>query len=154
LMEIFYNFYLRKIILHFEKCKLSKQGIMQIEKTGFILYTINYEACVNFYEKTLGLRVLYRKKVLTCFDFHGSYLMVEVDDETDQTEPTVPTRDRTCIRINVKDVKEACKILDINTVAYTYGEYDWGTIAKFRDPDGNLIGFRSAKEFQVDELEG
>lgn len=119
---------------------------MEILQTGFILYTINYKACTAFYGNTLGLKVLYENEMLTCYDFYGSYLMVEIDDETDQTEPTLPNRDRTCIRLNVKDVKKACKVLDKQSIPYTYGEYDWGTIAKFRDPDGNLIGFRSAKE--------
>jgi len=123
---------------------------MQIDKTGFILYTIAYQKCIDFYEHTLGLTILYSKKDLTCFDFHGSYLMVEVDDLTSNKEPFKPNRDRTCIRINVKDVKAACTVLDANGIPYTYGEFEWGTIAKFRDPDGNLIGFRSAKEFQVD----
>jgi len=123
---------------------------MHIKKTGFILYTIKYEACVNFYEQVLGLSVLYRKETLTCFNFHGSYLMVELDDETEEIEPSFPTRDRACIRINVKNVKEACKQLDSNSITYSYAEYDWGTIAKFRDPDGNLIGFRSAKEHEAD----
>ena len=127
---------------------------MHIEQTGFILYTIQYEACVNFYEITLGLTVMYRKKVLTCFDFYGSYLMVEVDDESDQLEPNIPSRDRTCIRINVKNVKEACKLLDAKAIPYTYNRYDWGTLAKFRDPDGNLIGFRSAEEYKMDLTEG
>lgn len=119
---------------------------MQILKTGFILYTINYEACVSFYGKTLGLKVLYSNEMLTCFDFYGSYLMVEIDDETEETNASLPSRDRTCIRLNVQNVKEACEVLDKNSIAYDYGEFDWGTIAKFRDPDGNLIGFRSAKE--------
>ncbi|MFK8056298.1 MAG: VOC family protein [Saprospiraceae bacterium] len=123
---------------------------MNVEKTGFILYTIAYEACVAFYEETLGLTVLYRKENLTCFDFHGSYFMVEFDDETTETETSIPTRDRTCIRLNVKDVKKACEVLDASATPYTYGEHDWGTIAKFRDPDGNLIGFRSAKEHVTD----
>ncbi|MEM6767995.1 MAG: hypothetical protein AAF655_23880 [Bacteroidota bacterium] len=56
---------------------------MQIDKTGFILYTINYEACLHFYGEILGLPILYKKETLTCFDFHGSYLMVEIDDERD-----------------------------------------------------------------------
>ena len=129
-------------------------GIMDIQKTGFILYTIAYEKCVHFYEHTLGLKVLYRKEALTNFDFYGSYLMIEVDDLTDQTEPSIPTRDRTCIRINVNDVRKACEVLDKHSIPYTYGEHDWGTIAKFRDPDGNLIGFRSAKEHVVDIAEG
>jgi len=51
---------------------------------------------------------------------------------------------------NVTDEKIARKILDEQQIAYTYSEFDWGTIAKFRDPDGNLIGFRSAKEHEMD----
>ncbi|HAA14409.1 MAG TPA: glyoxalase/bleomycin resistance/dioxygenase family protein [Cytophagales bacterium] len=123
---------------------------MNIQQTGFILYTIRYHECVQFYEHTLGLPVLYRKETLTCFDFHGSYLMVEIDDETGLTELETPVRDRTCIRINVADVKAACARLDAANIPYSYGEYDWGTVAKFRDPEGNLIGFRSANEHQQD----
>jgi len=123
---------------------------MKIAQTGFILYTLNYQACVDFYQNTLGLGILYQKEILTCFDFHGSYLMVEVDDEAKETVATKPQRDRTCIRLNVVNVKEACKNLDSNNIEYSYDEYDWGTIAKFRDPDGNLIGFRSAKEHESD----
>jgi len=124
---------------------------MQIRQTGFILYTINYKECIHFYEKLLKLKVMYRNEMLTCFDFHGSYLMVEIDDETELTEPSLPSRDRTCIRFNVEDVKKACEILDENSIAYTYNEFDWGTIAKFRDPDENLIGFRSAIEHEEDK---
>jgi len=123
---------------------------MDIAQTGFILYTIAYKQCVHFYANTLGLKVLYQKETLTCFDFHGSYLMIEIDDETDILSPSLPTRDRTCIRLNVKDVKKACEALDAASIAYTYGVYEWGTIAKFRDPDGNLIGFRSATEHVED----
>lgn len=125
--------------------------LMEIVETGFILYTINYNECVKFYKEILGLKVLYAKNELTCFDFHGSYLMVEVDDETELTQVEDNFRDRTCIRLNVKNVKDACKALDQNNIEYTYGEYDWGIIAKFRDPDNNLIGFRSAKEHQTDK---
>lgn len=49
-------------------------------------------------------------------------------------------------RINVHNVKIASQSLDKHSIDYSYGEYQWGTIAKFRDPDGNLIGFRSAAE--------
>ncbi len=125
---------------------------MNITKTGFILYTIDYKACVHFYKNILELKVLYDNEMLTCFDFHGSYLMVEIDDETEQTQVTLPQRDRTCIRLNVPNVKTACQVLDKHHIPYDYGEYDWGTIAKFRDPDGNLIGFRSAKEHETDQL--
>lgn len=123
---------------------------MKVLKTGFILYTINYQDCISFYKNTLGLNVLYKNESLTCFDFYGSYLMVEIDDETDETELSLPSRDRTCIRLNVENVKKACEVLDKNDISYSYNEFDWGTIAKFRDPDGNLIGFRSAKEHVQD----
>lgn len=124
---------------------------MKVMQTGFILYVINYEACLHFYEKVLGLPVLYRKEALVCFDFFGSYLMVEIDDETALSEVAAPARDRSCLRLNVTDVKAACEVLDAEGIAYTYGEYVWGTIAKFRDPDGNLIGFRSAREHETDQ---
>ena len=120
--------------------------------SGFILYTINYKECVAFYKDVLALKVLYTKESLTCFEFGGSYLMVEIDDETNETNPSIPSRDRTCLRLNVSDVKAACKPLDKNNIVYAYHEFEWGTIAKFRDPDGNLIGFRSAKEHESDKL--
>jgi len=123
---------------------------MEIEKTGFILYTIEYENCVEFYQNILGLEILYKKETLTCFEFGRSYLMVEIDDETNLTKATKPKRDRICLRINVTDVKQACKVLDANEISYDYNEFDWGTIAKFRDPDGNLVGFRSAREHDED----
>ena len=128
--------------------------MMEVVKTGFILYTLNYDKCVAFYHKILDLKILYKKENLTCFDFYGSYLMVELDDEAEWTSTSVPVRDRTCIRLNVNDVKNACANLDENSIPYKYHEYNWGTIAKFRDPDGNLIGFRSGKEHIVDIKEG
>lgn len=125
---------------------------MEIAKTGFILYTINYESCVTFYKEKLGLEVLYAKDTLTCFEFGGSYLMVEIDDETTDKHVSIPSRDRVCLRLNVPDVKHACKVLDKHNISYSYGEFEWGAIAKFRDPDMNLIGFRSAKEHESDKL--
>lgn len=127
---------------------------MDFVTTGFILYTIKYNECVAFYRDVLSLSILYAKEELTCFNFNGSYLMVEVDDETSLTKPEEGFRDRTCIRFNVEDVREACKILDNNNIPYNYAEHKWGTIAKFRDPDNNLIGFRSAKEHTRDKNSG
>ena len=70
---------------------------MEVLKTGFILYTI--KECVFFYERLLGLHVLYRNEMLICYDFYGSYLKLEIDDETEQTKPSIPSRDGTCIRL-------------------------------------------------------
>lgn len=125
---------------------------MQIEKTGFILYTIHYRKCVDFYRNIIELPILYEKEMLTCFEFGGSYLMVEIDDTTKASIVDTPSRDRVCLRLNVKNVKEACTKLTAHDIPFDYAEFDWGTIAKFRDPDGNLIGFRSAKEHETDSF--
>ena len=75
-------------------------------------------------------------------------LIVERADE--ELEDKTKGRDRTCLRINVPDVKACCVLLDQHGIAYQYGENSWGTVAKFRNPDGNLNGFRSDKEHQED----
>ncbi len=123
---------------------------MQIEQSGFILYVRDYHACAKFYKEVLELPILYTKNNLSCFAFGSSYLMVELDDEYDK-ENSIEGRPKTCLRLNVKNVKESCKLLDRHGIKYTYGEYSWGTIAKFKDPDDNLIGFRSAKE-HIDDM--
>lgn len=49
---------------------------MEFDRTGIILYTIEYEKCVEFYENILGLDKMFESKSLTCFKFGQSYLMV------------------------------------------------------------------------------
>lgn len=124
--------------------------MLNIKQTGFILYTIDYPRCRDFYRNVLGLKTSYEKEDLTCFEFGGSYLMVELDDETVDSKVALPDRDRICLRLNVPNVKVACKKLNDHNIPYDYYEMEWGTIAKFRDPDGNLIGFRSSKEHESD----
>lgn len=59
-------------------------------------------------------------------------------------------RTKFCLRFNVPNVKKSCEILDEFGIAYDFYEMDWGTLAKFKDPDGNLIGIRSSKEHEED----
>lgn len=131
-----------------EKDVIENKEIDEIEmvETGLILYVAKYEECVKFYKEIIGLEELYKKETLTCFEFKGSYLMVEKDYEKEINETEIRERDNTCLRINVRDVKKACEKLEKNAIEYNYNKFEWGEIAKFRDPDRNLIGFRSAKE--------
>lgn len=77
---------------------------MIFDRTGFILYTINYAACVQFYETLLKLPILFKTDQLTCFAFGEAYLMVELDDTA--SEETVRTgRIKTCFRMNVENVR-------------------------------------------------
>ncbi|WP_411894614.1 VOC family protein [Winogradskyella sp. A2] len=120
---------------------------MKFDRTGIILYTINYRKCVTFYEKILGLTKMFETKSLTCFEFGSSYLMVENDNESigssAQTE-----RVETCLRMNVPDVKSMADILITKGIKVDYQEHNWGTVAKFYDPDGNLCAFKDSLKFE------
>ncbi|MEL6673214.1 MAG: VOC family protein [Bacteroidota bacterium] len=119
------------------------------DRTGLILYTMQYEACVAFYGQILGLPVMFTAEHLTCFDLGGTYLMVELSDEAlaGQAEQE-RFRDRFCIRINVSDVKSMADQLKAAGVDVSYQEHSWGTVAKFRDPDGNLVAFKDSPGFE------
>lgn len=120
---------------------------MKFDRTGIILYTINYKECVNFYANILKLTIMFQIDNLTCFQFGGSYLMVELDDEFNGSQIEA-TRIKTCLRMNVQNVKsEADKLISKN-VNVDYQEHSWGTVAKFQDPDGNLLAFKDSVTFE------
>ncbi len=120
---------------------------MHIDRTGLILYTIDYTACVEFYSKVLQLPTLFKTDDLTCFELGKTYLMVEKDDEK-QDDTADSKRIKTCIRINVPDVKKAIENLTEHSISVDYQEHNWGIIAKFFDPDGNLIAFKDSYRFE------
>lgn len=123
---------------------------MEIEKTGIILYTEHYKATVDFYKKIFDLPILYEKERLTCLDFNGSYLMIEIDDDDNIKNKDKESWAKFCVRFNVEDVKKACQKLDKYNISYKYNEFEWGHLAKFKDPDGNFVGIRSSKEHEED----
>lgn len=119
-----------------------------IDRSGFILYVRAYEACVEFYGEVLGLPLMFRTDELSCFAFGGAYLMVELDD-TYYLEGGQDERTRSCLRMNVVDVKEWADRVAGAGVAVDYQEHSWGTVAKFRDPDGNLCAFKDSAGFEA-----
>ena len=60
---------------------------MNIVRTGVILNTENYDECVSFYKEVFGLGILFQESQehfrMTCFEFGGSYLMVETGGVAD-----------------------------------------------------------------------
>ena len=120
---------------------------MEFDRTGIILYTIEYNKCVEFYENMLGLNKMFESENLTCFEFGKSYLMVELGDEYDG-QKTESERTKTCLRINVPNVKMLAEKLTSKNIKVDYQEHSWGTIAKFFDPDGNLCEFKDSKKFE------
>lgn len=120
---------------------------MKLDRTGIILYTINYEACVDFYQNKLQLDIMFTTDSLTCFAFGDAYLMVELDDEALNTA-AVDSRIKTCLRMNVPEVKLLADKLSAQGIDVDYQEHAWGTVAKFYDPDGNLCAFKDSEKFE------
>ncbi len=121
---------------------------MIVDRTGLILYVNKYEECIAFYSKVLNLSVLFKNEELTCFDFYGTYLMVEKEDRTDYLETLSEKKNHSCIRINVGDVKCISDELKRKNILIDYQEHSWGKVAKFKDPDGNLIAFKDEISFE------
>ena len=128
---------------------------MEFDRTGIILYTIEYKKCVEFYQNDLGLNKMFESENLTCFEFGQSYLMVELDDEYNGRKTEIE-RTKTCLRMNVPNVKILAEKLTEKNIKVDYQEHSWGTIAKFFDPDGNLCAFKDSGKFeeQIEDFKG
>ncbi len=126
---------------------------MQFERTGIILFTYNYDACVAFYTEILGLPVLFTKDEddtqLTCCEYSGAYLMIETGAPEGCYRKSM-AQNPTKLRFNVDDVETAAKKLEAKGIELERGVYAWGTIANFVDPDGNLCSLRNQKTFGVE----
>ncbi|MBU2950548.1 glyoxalase/bleomycin resistance/dioxygenase family protein [Tamlana agarivorans] len=120
---------------------------MKFDRTGIILYTIEYKKCATFYETVLELPKLFETEVLTCFALGDTYLLVELDLGYDG-EALAESRIKTCLRMNVPNVKLLAEKLNSKGIDVKYQEYSWGTIAKFHDPDGNLCAFKDSEKFE------
>lgn len=119
------------------------------DRTGIILYTINYKDCVAFYREVIGLAVQFTTDSLTCFAFGESYLMVEIDDTYDAANNIAGNRPTFCLRMNVPNVRTFADKLISQGVSVDYQEQSWGTVAKFHDPDGNLCAFKDSDKFEA-----
>lgn len=124
---------------------------MEFERVGIILFTRNYEACVEFYTKTLGLPVMYTKDVpgskLTCCNFGGAYLMIEIDGPEPSAEKSIE-QNPTKLRFNVRDIEASVMELRRKGISTEVEKYSWGSIANFTDPDGNLCSLRDEQTFE------
>jgi lactoylglutathione lyase len=125
---------------------------MKIDRTGLILYVLKYQECIDFYQNILQFPIMFTSENLTCFEFGASYLMVELDDEYFKSGAS-EGRIRTCIRMNVSDVKSISNRLKANEIEVDYQEKSWGTVAKFFDPDGNLCAFKDSPKFEEQILD-
>ncbi len=122
---------------------------MDVTRTGIIFYVQKYRECLAFYINVLELDVLFKNDALTCFDLFGTYLMIEREDRPMylSNERKMHRQNFSCIRINVTNVRQFVNRLTTKNVNVDYQEHDWGIVAKFFDPEGNLLAFKDEKTF-------
>lgn len=125
---------------------------MNFTMAGIILFTQNYEECVDFYGSVLALDVLHKidrvGEQLTTFSLGGTYLMVEIGGVA-RGDAKAVERCPVKFRFNVPNVKATCDDLRRKGVKVDVVDHTWGTTAEFADPDGNLCALRSDDGFGV-----
>jgi len=119
---------------------------MNLSRTGIILNTENFEACVAFYRDLFRLPILFQREGLTCFDYMGSYLMIETAGTARPAGKSIaecPGK----LRFNVPDIEAALQAVRAHGIDAHIERHDWGTTINIHDPDGNRIGIRDEALF-------
>ena len=118
-----------------------KQNIAEFtEQFGIILFVEKFLECERFYAETIGLRILYRAKSLTRFEFGNAYLMLE-GEVSDSRKAALGS---IVIRFDVGDLVGATECLERQGVDVVTHHFDWGSIAVFTDPDGNRCELKTS----------
>ena len=113
---------------------------MNLTRSGIILCTERYEACVDFYRRILKLPDLFslddEHSTLTCLDMGGSYLMIETGGTAIPGGRPIE-QSPVKLRFNVPDFEAAVGVLEAHGVHVSIRREPWGTVGDFIDPDGN-----------------
>ena len=123
---------------------------MEIARTGIILNTEHYDDCVAFYSELFGLPVLFRQQYgdfrLTCFEFNGSYLMVETGGLAKPSGKST-SESAAKLRFNVTNLEDALRKITDYGIQTEINKHDWGMTIDIFDPDGNRVGIRDETSF-------
>ena len=123
---------------------------MKISRTGIILNTEKYDECVSFYGELFDLKILFKENEggfkLTCFEFQGSYLMIETGGIA---KPKEKSMEESCtkLRFNVPDIEDALSTINLFGIDAEILRSEWGATINICDPDGNRIGIRDEATF-------
>jgi lactoylglutathione lyase len=107
------------------------------KETGLILFVGDYEKSRAFYRDQVGLPVRYEKENLTCFQFGGSYLLVE--PLWGEKQLPAPNNNSPVLRLNVADIDSALRALRERGIEAAKMEFEWGITGQFKDPDGYAV---------------
>ena len=58
-----------------------------------------------------------------------------------------------CLRMNVTNVKAYVNTLENHHIEVDCQQHEWGSVAKFLDPDGNLCAFKDTDKFERQVLD-
>lgn len=108
---------------------------------GIILFVEHYDAAVHFYRHILELPLLKDQGDLVILGFGDGYLMVEREGVA--AEMKSRAQNPMVLRFNVADVEASAAMLRDRGVAVSVEAFPWGTVGKFRDPDGNPCELRN-----------
>jgi len=111
---------------------------MRFRRTGIILFTENYDKCVDFYARKLALPVL--------FALDDQYLMIETGG-TAVANGKNRLQNPVMLRFNVEDIDACVAELEQQGIKPKLRREPWGTIADFTDPDGNRCQLRDEGTF-------
>ena len=124
--------------------------MMDLKRTGVIVFTEQYEQCVDFYRRIVGLPEMFslddEHSTLTCLDMGGSYLMVETGGTAMPGGRSIE-QSPFKLRFNVADVDAAARLLEARGVHVVIRREAWGTVGDFVDPDGNRCSLRDEGSF-------
>lgn len=126
---------------------------MQLKRTGVILNTENFDACVAFYRDVFGLGVLFTRHDddfrLSCLDVgDGSYLMIETEGVARPSGKSL-AENAAKLRFHVDDIDAAYRRLMSFGIDAELKRCSWGTTINCYDPDGNRVGLRCEREFMA-----
>ncbi|MBC8288290.1 MAG: VOC family protein [Nitrospinae bacterium] len=110
-------------------------------KIAFISYPVaNLDRAVGFYQKVLGKEPLFHREDWAEFDLCGQRLALQKSSSPGGVGATVYFLARP-IEGFVLRLKELDAALDGNIEIHSYGK-----LARFRDPDGNILGLYEPPE--------
>ena len=123
---------------------------MEVQRTGIILNTDKYEACVAFYRDLFDLPFMFEKVEgdfrLTCLEFGGCYLMIETGGSSNREGKSI-AENATKIRFNVANIESALNKVRAFGLEADIVENSWGATINIFDPDGNRVGIRDEPGF-------
>jgi len=108
------------------------------KKIAFIHYgTRDLEQAVEFYQNTLGLKLMFKVDEWAEFDVDGQRLALR---QVEQWDPQAQAG--AMVHLEARPIELVVEVLKNKGVHFAHGirEFPYGKLATFLDPDGNRIG--------------